>query len=374
MDPLESGTADLAIIGAGITGCSAAFHLARAGFGVVVLEAGAPGCGSTAHSAGNLHLQIPFAPFRDRPRAWSERFAALIPFYRSAVEAWRSAEALVGPVGFRTIGALLVASTPQEMQVVRRKAGVERAAGLDVELLDADTLYERAPRLRPGLRGAAFTAGEADCDPALALDRFAAAAGAAGAEFRYGEAVASVLPDGKAFRVRTAKSEVRARRVINATGASLCALGHDLPMGGFPIQLQETAPTRPLIGQLIYSASDRLTLKQRADGSVVIGGGWAAKRAADGSVSVDAEAGRANRDLAADLVPEIASLEVARAWAHEVNGNDSWMPVAEEPVAGLLALSAPWLGLTAGPRLGELACDWARGASADRLQEVIGTR
>ncbi len=373
MSLFDSGAADLAIIGAGITGCSAAFHLARAGFGVVVLEAGARGCGSTPQSAG-LHLQIPFAPFRDRPRAWSERFAALIPFYCSAVEAWRSAEALVGPVGFRNIGALLVASTEEEMQVVRRKAHVERAAGLDVELLDPEALYERAPHLRPGLRGAAYTRGEADCDPSLALSRFAAAAAAAGAEIRYRDAVLSVAPDREAFRVRTQTSEVRARRVVNATGASLCALGHDLPMAGFPIQLQETVPTRPLIGQLIYSASDRLTLKQRADGSVVIGGGWTAKRAADGSVSVDPEAGRANRDLAADLVPEIASLEVARAWAHEVNGNDSWMPVAEEPVAGLLALSAPWLGLTAGPRLGELACDWARGASAARLHEVIGTR
>src|SRR5690606_6101120 len=51
----KSISADVAVIGAGVTGITTAFLLARAGRKVVVLEAGKTGMGSTAMSTGNLY-------------------------------------------------------------------------------------------------------------------------------------------------------------------------------------------------------------------------------------------------------------------------------------------------------------------------------
>jgi glycine/D-amino acid oxidase-like deaminating enzyme len=50
----ERITADVAVVGGGITGLAAALRLQRAGLKVVVLEASRVGCGVTGHSTAKL--------------------------------------------------------------------------------------------------------------------------------------------------------------------------------------------------------------------------------------------------------------------------------------------------------------------------------
>src|SRR5690554_600877 len=51
-------TADVAIVGAGITGLSTAYHLAKAGKNVVIMEQSQVGKGTTGSSTGNLYAPI----------------------------------------------------------------------------------------------------------------------------------------------------------------------------------------------------------------------------------------------------------------------------------------------------------------------------
>ena len=50
-------------------------------------------------------------------------------------------------------------------------------------------------------------------------------------------------------------------------------VGVELPLQGFPIQVNVTEPVAPLVHHLVYSAGRRLTLKQARSGGLLIGGG-----------------------------------------------------------------------------------------------------
>ena len=55
-------------------------------------------------------------------------------------------------------------------------------------------------------------------------------------------------------------------------------LGIEVAVQGFPIQVNVTAPVAPIIKHLVYAAGHRLSLKQTANGTLLIGGGWPARR------------------------------------------------------------------------------------------------
>src|ERR1700674_4089386 len=102
----------IVVIGGGITGCSVAYHLARAGWrDVLLLEKGELTSGSTHHAAG---LVTQFNPS-----------ATMMRFRRYSVELYRELDA------FHTVGSVRIASSRESLMDLRR--GVSRAAALGLE-------------------------------------------------------------------------------------------------------------------------------------------------------------------------------------------------------------------------------------------------
>ncbi|MEW6116486.1 MAG: FAD-dependent oxidoreductase [Nitrospirota bacterium] len=73
---------DVAIIGGGITGITAAHLLAQAGKSVVVLEAMKVGLGTTGHSTGNLHVTVDQSLSAIR-NTWDQKTATAVARSRS---------------------------------------------------------------------------------------------------------------------------------------------------------------------------------------------------------------------------------------------------------------------------------------------------
>jgi glycine/D-amino acid oxidase-like deaminating enzyme len=121
-----------------------------------------------------------------------------------------------------------------------------------------------------------------------------------------------------------------------------------------------TEPVAPLIGQLLYAAGDRLTLKQSRHGSFLIGGGWPARRdPCTGMLQVDAASVVGNLKAAVRLVPDLGGVQLLRTWPAIVNGTPDWRPLLGEvpQVRGFHMCVVPWLGFTGGPAAARLVAD-----------------
>src|SRR2546428_8974267 len=116
------------VIGGGITGCSVAYHLAKAGVrDVHLIEKGELTSGSTCHAAGLV------TQFNPSP--------TMMRFRRYSIELYRQLGI------FETAGSLRFASSREQLLEQQRAMSRARAIGLDVELVSA----EDAARLMPAI-------------------------------------------------------------------------------------------------------------------------------------------------------------------------------------------------------------------------------
>jgi sarcosine oxidase subunit beta len=112
------------IVGGGVIGTSAAFHLAEAGAGVVLLERGQLGSGSTCRAAGGVRTQ-----FSD---------ALNVEIARRSLGAFRDFDRRPGwEIDLKQVGYLFVLSRQADLEAFERSMALQRSYGLRVEMLSA---------------------------------------------------------------------------------------------------------------------------------------------------------------------------------------------------------------------------------------------
>ena len=343
------------VIGGGLAGAAVSWYLSREGVDVLVVERGEIGAQASGANAGSIHLQIPVAEYRTLGRQWAETFAPTLSMMNDGVTLWKTLEdALETPLEFRQCGGIIAARTEQELDLVREKAALEAAHGIRSEELDAADLLDCAPYLASDMIGGAFYADEGKANPLLVTRAFARAATRLGARIASQTRVTGISKQ-RDFTVTTSQGLLTAQKVICCAGADagLVAgmLGLDLPIRGYPIQVSITEPAAPIVSHLVYSAAGKLTLKQMANGTCLIGGGWPSDLRADGTLAVSGQSMSDNLEILRSVVPALADLQLVRTWPAMVNGNESWRPVVGETpdCPGFFLCLFPWMGFTGGP-------------------------
>jgi 4-methylaminobutanoate oxidase (formaldehyde-forming) len=126
--------ARVVVVGGGVIGCSIAYHLTRAGVrDVVLLERKELTAGTTWHAAGLItSAGMPTETF-----LWMSRYTAdLLP---------QLTEETGQDTGFRRIGHLHLACTPQRVETVTREAAFAKAHGVPIELVGPEEVARHWP-------------------------------------------------------------------------------------------------------------------------------------------------------------------------------------------------------------------------------------
>ncbi len=359
---------DVAVIGGGLVGAATTFYLAAEGAEVLLLEADDLNTRASGTNAGSIHLQIAHAEFVALGEGWARRYAPTLRLLKASLQLWQGLGEVLGvDLDVKLAGGLLVATTDDQMRQIAAKAAIERAEGVETEVIDRATLRQLAPYLSDRAIGAGFCAMEGKANPLRATPAYAAAAEARGATIWTDAPVTAIDATTGGYRLQTARGPVEAGRVVNAAGAQAAEiasmLGLSIGLQGFPLQVTVTEPLAPLIPHLVYSAADRLSAKQAANGTCLIGGGWPARLRRDGVLVVDPASITGNMATAASVIPGLAQARAVRTWTATVNGTADWRPLIGA-VPGhphfFLALF-PWMGFSAGPMTARLVTDMVLG-------------
>jgi len=364
---------DILVVGGGLTGCAAAYYLAREGVDVLLIEQHDLNGLASGSNAGSLHGQIPHDEFIENGESWAAHFAEALPLMAASIDLWNELEAeLDTDLEVSLSGGLIVADTEDQLRDIERKAAVERRHGIAMEMLTRSDLFAIAPYVADRMIGGAFYPMEGKANPLLATPAFARAAERHGARILRHTTLEALSLEANGFTAITSAGPIVAGRVINCAGAkagSVAAMvGLDLAIQGFPIQVNVTEPTAPLVAHLVYFAGGRLTLKQTARGAFLIGGGWPAVIDPDsGRLQVDPVSVRDNLQVALATVPRLAGVDLIRTWPAVVNGTADWRPIlGEAPMArGFFMCMFPWMGFTAGPICARIVADLARGRQSE---------
>jgi glycine/D-amino acid oxidase-like deaminating enzyme len=200
---MTSKTYDAVIIGAGIVGAACAAECAREGLSVAIVEAGIVGGGATAAGMGHLVVmddsEAQFALTRYSQQLWDE-----------------ISDELPREVEHDACGTIWIAVDDEEMAEVKRKEKFYSERGVRVEVLDAQSVAEAEPNLRPGLVGGLRVPGDSVIYPPCAAQFFVDQAVAGGAALFVGKAVETVTADG--VRLRDGSS-ISAGVIVNSAGS-----------------------------------------------------------------------------------------------------------------------------------------------------------
>jgi glycine/D-amino acid oxidase-like deaminating enzyme len=347
--------ADVVIVGGGVVGVSAAYHLAAAGAGSVLLleRADQLGTGSTGACAGGFRHQF------------SSRINILLSL--ASVPMITGFEEQHGiPLDVSQDGYLFMVRNEGSWGEFLAAIELQRSLGVDVRVLTPEDVAELIPGVSTkGMLGATFGPHDGIADPSGLTLGYATAARRSGAEIVTDVEVSAIEVTGdRVAGVSTSKGSVSAPIVVNAAGPWAAALaataGVELPLEPIPRQVVVTGPFPqvPARRTLVIDADTTFYFHREGPGVLMGMGGRNEKPSFD--LTVD-ESFIADELLptAVSVFPPLEQADVRHRWAGLYEMTPDRHPIiGEAPVAGLyLANGFSGHGFQHAPIVGKLLAE-----------------
>jgi sarcosine oxidase subunit beta len=353
MEPFEVG-----IVGAGVHGASAAFHLASRGIRTVVIERGVPAGGPTGFSSGICRAY------------YTNAFLAEVA--HDSIGMFERFEELTGTdAGHRRTG-LYILHPAEDVEVTRESVGRLNGLGVVTDLLEPAELASRLPGFE--LEDVALGAYERDAgyaDPHATTDGLFHRAVALGAEARLGATVVGIeLAREGGGVLRTDDGDaVACRRVLLAAGPWTRALAR---MAGVDLPL---TVERHIVATFGWGAAEPVPAFGDVPGGIYLRpegkelfllGPLTPAAEADPDDFVTSITSEEIEDLARRLaarVPGLERTEVHGGWASLYDVSPDWQPVIGEIAPGIFVdAGTSGHGFKLAPALGAHVADLVTGA------------
>jgi glycine/D-amino acid oxidase-like deaminating enzyme len=336
----------IVVVGAGIMGASIAYHLARRGAEVVVLDQATPGSGATQGAFAML-----IATHEGGDRAFND-------LYGMAVLDWRRLELELNSAVAVQWGGTASWTRPgpkaDDLSALTRQL---QGWGAPIRSLTPDELQELVPGVVPGAYGAGnFSPDQGTLDPSQALEALVGSGRRQGVQYRFPCKVISLVSDGRRItELQTTAGPIEADAFVLAAGAAVPGLaglvGVKAPIDIVSGTLAHSKPFPRVLDRVLNGPDG--SLKQDPDGCIVTGADY---RPGASGTDVSQEYGEKLLAIAARTLPALGGTKLETMTLGYVP-----VPVDTHPIVGFCAapanlyLALTMSGITMAPLMGRFA-------------------
>jgi sarcosine oxidase, subunit beta len=355
-------TADVVVIGGGVMGASAAYHLAKAGVKRVVLleKHEFLGAEATGKCAGGIRYQFS-----------TEINIRLSQISLPMLE--RFEDETGQSIDLRWPGYLFLLDNPHDLEVFRRNVALQNSLGVPSQLLTPEETAERVPLLNlEGVIGAAWHAGDGLADPNGVVQGYASAARRLGAQIFTATEVTGICVDGgKVTGVTTPAGDIATPAVVNAAGpwaGKVAALaGIDLPIVPLRRQIAVTTPLKGVPDDFPFVLDFSRSLYFHREGKGILTGQSNSNERPGYDQSIDHAWTEQHLENAMWRFPLLAEAGLLREWAGLYEVTPDAHPVIDtlsNPAGFTIVAGFSGHGFMHGPVAGLLVAELVLGGKA----------
>lgn len=264
----EKRTADVIIVGGGVHGCSAAWHLAKEGLDVILFEAGYLSCGGSGRSAAGLRQHFGTEVNCRLAKYNLECF----PHLNEMLELDDEFD-----LEFAQWGYLWVAYSNESMEQLAKNVRLQNSLDIPSEILSAEEMKRRWPYFNVDrMKGGAFCHQDGHINPHTLTMAYGKAAERLGARVKTYTPVQKLLAaNGKISGVQTADGIWSAPRVLLTAGPWSTPLAAtvdvELPVSAERHNLLVTEQIEPFQCPMTLCLDDGAYFKQLPNGTFFLG-------------------------------------------------------------------------------------------------------
>jgi sarcosine oxidase subunit beta len=342
--------ADVVIIGGGVMGCSIAYNLAREGLKPVVIERADVGGEASGANGGGVRQ--------------SARNLKEMPLAIESIQIYGQLHEELGmDLEYVREGNLRLCTSEEELDTMRKSVENQKAANLELEMLDRKQVLDINPHIGEKVLGASFCPTDGHVNPFLVTYAFYQKAKSLGARIFTHEEVKGIrLQKSKVTAVVTDKQILETDLVVNAAGVAgrkvANMVGLDLPMRPVFSEAMITEPYPALFKQMIGHAKGLFYGRQTEHGSFFWGGFVGTEQ------FIHREGkplfhfiGPAISDMVIDFFPILKDVNVIRTWSGLIAQMSDGIPVlgfTEEVPGFVFATGFSGHGFGLAPVIGRL--------------------